>query len=212
MEACPLRSGSSRSRLWVKGSGIGDLLWKYSQETPVIEWEKEGGERKEPGKGEIVKPQLWPDQEGSSCIWIMPQSMSFLERRKVDFGLPNHLVTGLRSKGWPKGNKTTRHCQLSIWTGLAPGPDHRCQPWPAKHLAGGWAHQAGKRPDGFWVMHQWYWPQGYSPPAPIHLLSPPGTSYWSFIKFCCKRKWIISFESPGVSFSSCRDVLPSLTG
>lgn len=131
--------------------------------------------------------------------------------------LPNQSVTGL----WPKGKVEGR---VAVGAVKFPGIDgslfgltqplilgHRCQLLAAEHLTGGGAQSCGDRPKWTWVVHWQRQPQG-CPPDPVGLLWPPGTSYGSSITFCCKRKRIMSLESPGVGFSSSRDWLPSPSG
>lgn len=44
----------------------------------------------------------------------------------------------------------------------------QCLVTDAEHLAGGWAHRTGKRPEGIWVGHQQHWSQAHPHMACSH--------------------------------------------
>lgn len=109
------------------------------------------------------------------------------------------------------GCKIPRHRWLSTWADPASNTWSQMPAVGCRDLTGGGAQSWQDRPEGTWVVHWQRQPQG-CPPDPAGLLWPPGTSYGSSITFCCKRKRIMSLESPGVGFSSSRDWLPSPSG
>lgn len=212
METCSIRSSFPGSGLWVTNSGTRDLLKKGSQGTPTSRRTRKG---RESAEWAILRhPSLSLIQRGvlehklclRACLSLRQGSWAFDSQtcQSLSSGQGEWWVGWERA--WPGGYKVSGHWWLSIWAELALVLGHSTWPLTVEHLAGGWAHRTDKRD---LRGHQQWHPRHY---PPYSLLSPPGTCYGSFIMFCCKRKWIISLESPGVGVSLSKDSLPSSSG